>query len=188
MGKIIVSENVTLDGVGQDPTGEEGFERGGWFARISDADRAAWAKVEQEEAMAAAAMLLGRRSHRWFADRWATRTGDWADRLHAMPKYVVSATMTDPGWAHTTILAGDAATEVASLKATVDGDIVVYASRRLVHWLLAEDLVDELRLTVFPFLAGAGDRLLGPTPGAVPLTLADARPVGDQLALLTYRA
>lgn len=188
MGTIVVSQNVTLDGVGQDPTGEEGFDRGGWFTRITDPDRAAWAAIEQEEAMAAAAILLGRRSHHWFATRWANRTGDWADRLNAMPKYVVSATVRDvAAWPNSTVLTGDVVTEVANLKATVDGDVVVYASRQLVHTLLADDLVDEVRLTVFPFILGSGDRVFGPTAGALPLRMVGARPVGDQLALLTYR-
>jgi len=182
MGKIIVSENVTLDGVGQDPTGEEGFDRGGWFNRISDTDRVAWAKIEQEEAVAAAAMLLGRRSHDWFAARWAERTGDWADRLRAMPKYVVSTTPLDQRMPNSTVLT---VADIPALKDTVDGDIVVYASRQLVHTLFDRDLVDEVRLMVFPFVLGTGDRVFGTT--ATALRLVDTRPVGDSLAFLTYR-
>jgi dihydrofolate reductase len=182
MGEIIVSANVTLDGVGQDPTGEEGFDRGGWFNQISDTDRAAWATVEQEEAMTAAAMLLGRRSHDWFAVRWADRTGDWADRLRAMPKYVVSTTPHDERWPHSTTVT---VADIPALKDTVDGDIVVYASRRLVHTLFDRDLVDEVRLMVFPFVLGAGDRVFGPT--AIALRLVGSRPIGDGLTFLTYR-
>ncbi|GIF62435.1 pyrimidine reductase [Asanoa ishikariensis] len=182
MGKIIVSENVTLDGVGQDPTGEEGFDRGGWFTRISDADRAAWAEVEQAEAMAAAALLLGRHSHDWFATRWADRTGAWADRLNALPKYVVSTTLDEPRWANSTALPP---TEVAKLKDTMDGDIVVYASRQLVHTLFEQDLVDEVRLMVFPFVLGAGDRVFGEAAGS--MRLVEARRIGADLTFLTYR-
>ncbi|MEV4534345.1 dihydrofolate reductase family protein [Asanoa sp. NPDC049518] len=182
MGQIIVSENVTLDGVGQDPTGEEGFDRGGWFTRISDADRSAWTEAEQAEAMAATALLLGRRSHDWFATRWASRTGEWADRLNTMPKYVVSTTLHEPSWANSTVVTP---TEVAKLKDTVDGDIVVYASRHLVHTLLEQDLVDEVRLTVFPFVLGAGDRIFGET--AHSLRLVAARRLGTDLTFLTYR-
>ncbi|MEV0720783.1 dihydrofolate reductase family protein [Asanoa sp. NPDC050611] len=182
MGKIIVSHNVTLDGVGQDPTGEEGFDRGGWANHLSDDDRAAWAKVEHEEAVAAAAMLLGGRSYDWFASRWVARTGEWADRLREMPKYVVSTTVTELPWPNTTVLSLDA---VGALRQQVDGDIVVYGSRRLAHALFDLGLVDEVRLMVYPHVAGAGDRVLGAT--ATRLRLVDARTVGDNLAFLTYR-
>jgi dihydrofolate reductase len=187
MGKIIISENITLDGVVQDPTGEDGFDRGGWFDQIADADRAAWAKVEYEEALAASALLLGRRSYDWFATRWAARPGEWADRLRELPKYVVATTLEDLSWGNTTVLPGDAVTAIRALKDTLDGDIVVYASRQLVHALIEHDLADEVRLMVYPTALGAGDRLFGETTGTKPMRLVDARTVGDSLAFLSYR-
>jgi len=186
MGKIVVSENVSLDGVTQDPTGEEGFRHGGWFGRIGDKDREAWAKMELDEALGAEALLLGRRSDEWFATRWLSRSGDWADRLNSLPKYVVSSTPDEPSWANATVLTGDVADEVSKLKQELDGDIVVYASTRLVHTLMEHDLVDELRLTVYPVVLGAGERLFGETSDSRPLRLVSTQTVGDGLAFLTY--
>jgi len=186
MGKIVVSENVSLDGVTQDPTGEEGFRHGGWFGRIGDKDREAWAKMELDEALGAEALLLGRRSDEWFAARWLSRGGDWADRLNSLPKYVVSSTLEEPKWANATVLTGDVADEVSKLKQELDGDIVVYASTRLVRTLMEHDLVDELRLTVYPVVLGAGERLFGETSDSRPLRLVSTRTIGDGLAFLTY--
>ena len=186
MARIVVSENVSLDGVTQDPTGDEGFEHGGWFAAVGDRDRAAWGELELAEAQQAEALLLGRRSDAFFASRWMARTGAWADRLNAMPKYVVSSTADEPQWSNATILSGDVATEVSALKDRLAGEIVVYASRPLVQALLAHDLVDELRLTVYPVVLGAGDRLFDAAHGRRPLTLVEARTVGDSLVHLTY--
>jgi dihydrofolate reductase len=186
MAKIIVSENVTLDGVIQDPTGEEGFSHGGWFSVIGDQDRQAWAKLLFDEALGTEALLLGRRSDAWFAARWVSRTGPWADRLNSMPKYVVSSTLENPRWNNSTVLAGDAVTEVSALKRKLTGDIVVYGSGQLVRTLLAHDLVDELRLMVYPVVLGAGERLFGETTGTKPMRLLGARTVGDSLAFLTY--
>jgi dihydrofolate reductase len=187
MGKIVISQNITLDGVIQDPTGEEGFSFGGWFTRVGDKDREAWATVEFDEALGAAALLLGRRSDEYFATRWASRTGEWADRLNSIPKYVVSGTLAEPKWANSTVLRGDVATEVAKLRQQVAGDIVVYASGQLVRALIEHDLVDELRLMVYPFVAGAGERLFGQAIEGQPMRLVSARTVGDSLALLTYQ-
>ena len=186
MGKIVVSENVSLDGVVQDPTGEEGFRHGGWFGQIADKDREAWAKMELDEALGAEALLLGRRSDEWFATRWLSRSGDWADRLNSLPKYVVSSTLEEPRWTSATVLRGDAADEVSKLKQELDGDIVVYASTQLVHTLMEHDLVDELRLTVYPVVLGAGERLFGATSDSRPLRLVSTQTVGDGLAFLTY--
>jgi dihydrofolate reductase len=186
MGKIIVSENVSLDGVVQDPTGDEGFSRGGWFDQIGDKDREAWAKVELDEALGTEALLLGRRSDQWFAARWAGRTGEWADTLNSLPKYVVSATLAEPHWNNSTILTGEVVNEVSTLKEKLDGQIVVYASCQLVRTLLEHDLVDELRLMVCPVVLGAGERLFGETSDKKPMRLVTARTVGDGLALLTY--
>jgi dihydrofolate reductase len=186
MGKIVVSENVSLDGVTQDPTGEEGFRHGGWFGQIADKDREAWAKMELDEALGAEALLLGRRSDEWFATRWLSRSGDWADRLNSLPKYVVSSTLEEPRWTSATVLRGDVADEVSKLKQELDGDIVVYASTQLVHTLMEHDLVDELRLTVYPVVLGAGERLFGETSDSRPLRLVGTQTVGDGLAFLTY--
>jgi dihydrofolate reductase len=187
MGKIVVSENVSLDGVVQDPTGEEGFDRGGWFLRISDRDRAGWARAGLEEALGSEAMLLGRRTEEYLAARWPTRTGEWADRLNGMPKYVVSATRAEPVWTNSTVLTGDPVTEAAKLKQELSGEIVVAGSIQLVHALLAHDLVDELRLIVFPVVVGAGRRMFGETPGAMLLRLASVRALGDNLTQLIYQ-
>jgi dihydrofolate reductase len=186
MGKIVVSENVTLDGVVQDPTGDEGFRHGGWFAQIGDKDREAWAKGALDEALAAEALLLGRRSYGFFAARWPSRSGEFADRLNSMPKYIVSSTLVDPVWNNSTVLKGDVVNEVSKLKQELNGEIVVYASGQLVRTLMEHDLVDELRLIVYPFVLGAGERLFGETTDSKPLRLVDTRTVGDGLANLTY--
>jgi dihydrofolate reductase len=187
MGKIVVFENVSLDGVIQDPTGEEGFRLGGWFGEVGEGDRAAWAKVELDEALGTEALLLGRRSDEWFAARFPSRTGEWADRLNGMPKYVVSSTLEEARWNNSTVLRGDVVSEVSKLKQEITGDIVVYASGQLVHTLVEHDLVDELRLMVYPFVLGAGQRLFGETSDKKPMRLVRAQTVGDSLAFLTYR-
>ena len=187
MGKIVISENISLDGVMQDPTGDEGFPQGGWFERIADDDREAWTKVEFHEALSAAALLLGRRSDEWFGSRWNSRTGAWAERLNSLPKYVVSSTITEPKWTNSTVLKGDVVAAVTKLRETVDGDIVVYASAQLVHTLMEHDLVDELRLVVFPVVLGSGRQLFGETTRLKEMRLTDSRTVGDSLALLTYQ-
>jgi dihydrofolate reductase len=186
MGKIIVSENVSLDGVVQDPTGEEGFRHGGWFGQVGDKDREEWAKIEFEEALGAAALLLGRRSDEYFGTRWTGRSGEWADRLNSLPKYVVSSTLVSPEWTNSTVLTGDVVNEVSKLKQELDGEIVVYASRQLVHTLMEHDLVDELRLMVYPFVLGAGQRLFGETSDKKSIRPLHTRAVGDSLVYLTY--
>jgi dihydrofolate reductase len=186
MSKIVISENVTLDGVVQDPTGEEGFKHGGWFGQVGEKDMDAWAKVEFEEALGTDALLLGRRSDAYFGPRWLGRSGEWADRLNSLPKYVVSSTLEDPRWSNSTVLDGDVVEEVSKLKQERDGEIVVYASRQLVHTLMEHDLVDEVRLMVFPFVLGAGERLFGETSDKRSLRLLGARPVGESLVHLRY--
>ena len=186
MGKIIISENISLDGVVQDPTGEEGFRLGGWFGQFGGKDIEEWAKVALDEALRAEALLLGRRSDEWFAARWASRDGEWADRLNSLPKYVVSSTLDQAKWANSTVLKGDVVTEVSKLRQELDGDIVVYGSTRLVHTLMEHDLVDELRLTVYPVVLGSGERLFGETSDKIPMRLISTQTVGDGLALLTY--
>ncbi|TDV44219.1 dihydrofolate reductase family protein [Actinophytocola oryzae] len=189
MGKIVISENISLDGVIQDPTGEDGHERGGWFTRMGRTDREEWAKVELNEALGAEALLMGRRSYMWFVARgWPARTGAWADRLRSLPKYVVSSSDLDnPEWTNSTALTSEAVKEVATLKEQVDGEIIVYGSGQLAHTLMDHGLVDELRLMTCPVLVGAGERLFGPTRAVMPMRLVDTHTVGDGLALLTHQ-
>jgi dihydrofolate reductase len=186
MGKIVISENASLDGVVQDPTGEESLGRGSWFSTIGDRDREEWAKLMLDEALGAEALLLGRRSDAWFAARWLSRTGEWADRLNSMPKYVVSSTLEEPKWSNSTVLKRDAVNEISRLKQELAGEIVVYASNQLVHTLMENDLVDEVRLTIYPVVLGAGERLFGETRGKQPMRLINAQTVGDGLAYLSY--
>jgi dihydrofolate reductase len=182
----VISTNVSLDGVVQDPDGEEGFRLGGWFGQFGGKDLEAWAKVEFAEALGTEALLLGRRSDEWFGTRWSSRGGEWADRLNSLPKYVVSSTLVDPHWKNSTVLNGDVVTEVSKLKQELDGEIVVYASYQLGRTLIDHDLVDELRLVVFPVVLGAGERLFGETSDKKSLRLLRTGTVGDGLASLTY--
>jgi dihydrofolate reductase len=146
MGKIVITTNTSLDGVVQDPDGEEGFRAGGWFNQFGGKDLEQWAKVETDEALRAEALLLGRRSDEWFGTRWASRTGAWADKLNSMPKYVVSSTLQEPKWSNSTVLKGDVVNEVSRLKQEIAGEILVYASYQLGRTLIEHDLVDELRV------------------------------------------
>ena len=187
MGKIIISENVSLDGVIQDPAGDEGFQRGGWVGRVGDRGREEAAQVLLEEALGTEAMLLGRRSYEFLAARWPSRTGALADRLNSKPKYVVSSTLQDPAWNNTTVLKGNVVNEVSKLKQQLAGDIVVPASFQLVRTLLEHDLADELRLMIYPVVLGAGERLFGETSDKKPLRLISTRTVGNDLAYLTYQ-
>jgi len=142
--------------------------------------------VEYAEALRTAALLLGRRSDEWFAARWASKPGEWADRLNSLPKYVVSSTLEEPRWTNVTVLKGNVVDEVTRLKHELDGDIVVYASYQLGRTLIEHDLVDELRLFVFPVVLGAGERLFGETSDKKPIRLVSSRTVGNGLAFLTY--
>src|SRR4029453_12971911 len=185
MGKIVVSDNVTLDGVIQDPAGDEGFERGGWVGLIKD--RPELAKLALDEAVAAAALLLGRRSYEWLAARWPTRTGELADRLNSMRKFVVSSTLEDPEWNNSMVLEGDVVDEVSKLRHELNGDIVVPASFQIVRTLMEHDLVDELRLKIFPVVLGDGERLFGETSDKKPMRLVNAQTVEGDIAFLTYQ-
>jgi dihydrofolate reductase len=187
MGTIVISTNTSLDGVVQDPDGQEGFRLGGWFGRSGQPDLEEWTRVETEEAMRAEALLLGRRSDEWFARRWTSREGPWADRLNRMPRYVVSSTLREPAWAGATVLRGDVVAEAARLKQELTGEILVYASYQLGRTLIEHDLADELRLTIFPVVLGDGARLFGPVSQEKPMRLAAARTLGTGLAVLTYR-
>ena len=188
MGKIVISETVSLDGVFQDPVGTEGFRFAGWFDQLTDTDRQAWTKVEFSEAMGAEALLMGRRTYEWLVTQgWPSRGGDWPDRLRALPKYVVSSTLEDPTWVNSTVLKGDVLDEVAKLKDGVDGEIVVHGSGRLVRALIEHDLFDELRLIVCPFALGEGERPVGRISDRKSLRLTACRTVGDSLVGLTYQ-
>jgi dihydrofolate reductase len=186
MGKIVWSTNITLDGVVQDPDGKEGFSRGGWFGQFGGKDLQEWGKISLHEALGAQALLLGRRSDEWFATRWTSRDGEWADRLNGLPKYVVSANLDQARWGNSTVLKGDVVSEVSALKERLDGEIVVYASYQLGRTLLEHDLVDELRLTAFPVALGTGERLFGETVDKKPMRLLSTRMVGAGLVLYTY--
>jgi dihydrofolate reductase len=187
MGKIVIATNMSLDGVVEDPDGQEGSGRGGWFLASGGKDLEEWAKIEYAEALSAAALLLGRRSDEWFGTRWPTsRPGEWAERLNSLPKYVVSGTLNDPTWTNVTVLNGGVVDAVTKLKEQVEGDIVIYASYQLGQTLLEHDLVDELRLFVFPVLVGTGRKLFGEISGTRPLRRTGSRPVGDGLVYVTY--
>ena len=182
----MISTNVSFDGVVQDPDGKEGFRLGGWFGQFGGNDLEEWAKVSLvEEALRTEALLLGRRSDEWFAARWLSRSGAWADRLNSLPKYVVSSTLQEPRWSNSTVLKGEVADEVLKLKQKLAGDIVVYASYHLGRTLIEHDLVHELRLVVFPVVLG-GECLFGETSNKKPMRLVDTKTIGDGLAFLTY--
>src|SRR5262245_44179675 len=187
MGRIIVSENVTLDGVVEDPAGVEGFSHGGWVGRIGDQGRTEALEVALDEALGTEAMLMGRRTYEFLAARWPSRRGALADRLNSKRKYVLSSTLEDPDWTNTTVLAGEVVSQVSQLKHDVEGDIAVAASLQLVRTMIEHDLVDELRLLVYPVVLGAGARLFdGVAGGELPLRLVAARSV-DDLAYLVYQ-
>jgi len=188
MGKLVLSgpQNVSLDGVVQDPTGDEGFRLGGWFVESGGKDLEEWNKVALDDALGAEAWLLGRRSYEYFGVRWRPRTGELADRLNSMPKYVVSSTLQEPDWNNSRVLKGDVVTEVSKLKRELGGEIVVPASYQLGRTLIEHDLVDEVRLVVFPVVLGDGERLFGETIGKKPMRLVDTKTIGDGLVFLTY--
>ena len=187
MGRIVISENVSLDGVVQDPTGEEGFRHGGWFLQVGDKDREQWGKVEFQEALGTEALLLGRRSYEYFAAGWSSRPGEWADRLRSLPKYIVSSSpLADPDWKNSTVIDGDVVSEISKLKQELDGEIVVYGSRQLVRTLMDHNLVDELRLTVYPVVLGSGHRLFDELRDKTALRLVNATTLGDGLEFVTY--
>ena len=184
MGKIIISDNITLDGVIEDPAGNEGFRRGGWVGLIKDSPQLN--KLALDEALSAEALLLGRRSYDWFAGRWPSRSGELADRLNGMPKYVVSSTLELPAWNRSTVLKGDVVSEVSKLKHKLNGEIVVPASFQLVQTLMEHDLVDELRLKVFPVVLGAGKRFFGETSDKKPMRLIDTQTLTGGIVYLIY--
>jgi dihydrofolate reductase len=183
MGRIVVTEFVSLDGVMEDPGGSESFEHGGWTFEI---DRGEGDMFKLEETMATDALLLGRVTYEGFAEAWPSREGEFADTFNSLPKHVVSSTLERPEWNNSTVLEGDLAAGVGRLKEQYDGDVVVHGSAQLMQALLAEDLVDELRLMVFPVVLGSGKRLFGETAEKKRLHLVETRTVGDGVLILTY--
>jgi len=184
MGRIVVTEFISLDGVVEDPGGSEDFKHGGWSFEFSRGDEGD--KFKLDEAMNANALLLGRVTYQGFADAWPQRDGEFADKFNSMPKYVVSSTLREPEWNNSTVLAGDLGQAVDELRRKHDGDIVVHGSARLVQELLERDLVDELRLMVFPVVLGSGKRLFGATSDKKPLRLTESKTVGDGVEILIF--
>ena len=185
MGRIVVTEFISLDGVVEDPGGSEDFKYGGWsfeFSRGEEGD-----KFKLDETMAAAALLLGRVTYGGFAEAWPARTGDFAERFNSMPKYVVSSTLDNPVWNNSTVIKGDIAQAVGELRAQLEGDIVVHGSVQLVQYLLEHDLVDELRLMVFPVVLGRGKTLFGQTSNKKTLKLVESKTVGDGVNIQIYK-
>jgi dihydrofolate reductase len=185
VGRIVVTEFVSLDGVVEGPGGGEDYRHVGWTFEIDRGEEGDRFKLD--EALAADALLLGRVTYEGFAAAWPSRDGEFADKFNSMPKYVVSSTLRDPEWNNSTVLSGDVPEEVAKLKEEQDGEIVVHGSPSLVQALTEHDLVDEFRLMVFPVVLGTGKRLFGETTDKKPLKLVDSKMVGDGVAILTYR-
>jgi dihydrofolate reductase len=185
VGRIVVTEFVSLDGVMEAPGGGEDFKHGGWSFEINRGDEGD--KFKLDETMSSEALLLGRRTYEGFAAAWPSRDGEFADKFNTMPKYVVSSTLEDPDWTNSTVLKGDVGEEVAKLKREQDGDIVVHGSAQLVQTLVERDLVDEFHLMVFPVVLGSGKRLFGETSDKKSLQLVDSKIVGNGVAILVYR-
>ena len=185
MGRVVVTEFVSLDGVMEDPGGAEDFKYGGWTFEIARGDEGD--KFKLDETMEAEAQLLGRVTYEAFADAWPSREGEFADRFNNMPKYVVSSTMDEAEWNNSTVLKGDLREAVSKVRDETDGDVLVAGSRQLVQALVEQDLVDELRLMVFPVILGSGKRLFGETSDKKSLRLVDSKVVGDGVAILIYQ-
>ena len=183
MGRIVVTEFISLDGVIEAPGGGEEYKHAGWTFEINRGEEGDTFKLD--ETRASAALLLGKRTYEGFAAAWPSREGEFADLFNSMPKYVVSTTLENPEWNNTTVL--KAVDDVRRIKDEVDGDIVVHGSAQLVQGLVEKDLVDELRLMVFPIVLGTGKRLFGETSDKKPFQLADTKTVGDGVTILTYR-
>jgi dihydrofolate reductase len=185
VGRIVVTEFMSLDGVIEDPGGAEDFKHGGWSFEFNRGDEGD--KFKLDETLSSEALLLGRETYEGFAKAWPSREGEFADKFNTMPKYVVSSTLEEPEWTNSTVLKGDVVEEVAKLRQEQDGDIVVHGSAQLVQTLIEHDLVDELRLMVFPVVLGGGKRLFDETSDKKALQLVDSKVVGDGVAILTYR-
>jgi dihydrofolate reductase len=185
MARVVVTEFISLDGVVEDPGGSEDFEYGGWsfaFDRGAEGNQ-----FKTDETMQAEAMLLGRVTYEGFANSWPGREGEFADKFNTMPKYVVSSTLTDPEWTNTTVLEGDPVEAVAKLKQEKDGDLIVHGSVTLAQTLIEHDLVDELRLMVFPVVLGKGKSLFGPTGDKKTFRLTEVHSVGEGVATMVLQ-
>jgi dihydrofolate reductase len=185
MGRIIVTEFVSLDGVMQAPGGGEDFKHAGWTFNINRGEEGDRFKLD--ETRESEALLLGRVTYEGFAAAWPSREGEFADKFNSMPKYVVSSTLETPTWKNSTVLKGDVVEEVRKLRQRLGGNIVVHGSARLVQTLVEHDLVDELRLMVFPVVLGTGKRLFGDTSDKKRLRLVNSKTVGDGVAILVYQ-
>jgi dihydrofolate reductase len=186
MGTIVVTEFVSLDGVMQAPGGGEEYKHAGWTFEIDRGDDGD--KFKLDETMDTEALLLGRKTYEGFAAAWPTREGEFADKFNSMPKYVVSSTLENPEWNNSTVLTGDVVDAVSKLKQEQAGNIVVHGSAQLVQTLVEHDLVDELRVMVFPVILGTGKRLFGETSDKKSLRLVDSNVVGEGVAILVYRS
>src|SRR4051794_28774619 len=184
MGRIVVTEFVSLDGVIEAPGGGEDFKHAGWTFEISRGEEGE--KFKLDETRDSEALLLGRVTYEGFAAAWPSMEGEFAEKFNSMPKYVISSTLEAPEWNNSTVLNGDVVEEVSKLRQEAEGDIVVHGSARLAQTLLANDLVDELRLMVFPVILGSGKRLFGEASEKQPMRLADSKTVGDGVAILVY--
>jgi len=185
MGRIVVTEFISLDGVVEDPGGSEDFKHGGWSFEFSRGDEGD--KFKLDEALQADALLLGRVTYEGFAEAWPQRGGEFADKFNEMPKYVVSSTLSEPEWNNSTVLEGDLGQAVDELRRKHDADIIVHGSAQLVQELLERDLVDELRLMVFPVVLGAGKRLFGETSDKKRLRMVDSKSVGDGVSIMIFQ-
>ncbi len=184
MGKIVVTEFMSLDGVIQAPGGGEEYQHAGWTFKINRGDEGE--RFKFEETMGSAAQLLGRKTYEGFAASWPSMKNDFADKFNAMPKYVVSSTLENPEWTNTTVLGGDLVEEVTKLREAIDGDIVVHGSAQLVQGLMQHGLVDQLNLMLFPVVLGTGKKLFGETDDKTALNLTSSQIVGDGVAILIY--
>jgi dihydrofolate reductase len=187
VGRIVVTEFVSLDGVVEAPGGGEEFKYAGWTFEIDRGDEGN--KFKLDETVSSEALLLGRVTYEGFAAAWPSRTDEFgfADKFNSMPKYVVSSTLEDPEWNNSTVLEGDVATAVAKLKQEQDGEIVVHGSPQLVQTLVEHDLVDEYRLMMYPVLLGSGKKLFGGTTDKKSLRLVSSQLVGDGVTILVYQ-
>ena len=185
MGRIIVTEFVSLDGVMQDPGGDSNWKHAGWSFKVSRGDEGD--KFKLDETRETQALLLGRVTYEGFAAAWPHVPGEFGDLFNNMPKYVVSSTLKEADWKNSTILKGEVVKEVSELKQRVSGNIVVHGSAQLVQTLLEHDLVDEVRLMVYPVILGSGKRLFGETTDKKPLKLTESRTVGDGVAILIFK-
>ena len=185
MGRIVITEFVSLDGVVEDPGGAEDFKYGGWSFEFDRGDEGN--KFKLDETMGSDALLLGRITYEGFAEAWPQRDGEFADKFNNMPKHVVSSTLSDPQWTNSTVIDGDLGEAVEDLRRKYDGDVVVHGSVQVVQELLERDLVDELRLMVFPVVLGSGKRLFGETSDKKSLRLTESKTVGDGVEILVFQ-